>query len=371
MACSEYNPCQESTCNDCNTTNPCFDNCGCINPVDWECVNNPGTHTALSVVNTNNGATVLEKINSEIQDLQDTVGLVKLDGSDTCPQSLLSKLEAGTNISIVKTGSGCDAKLVITAGEGIGPAGVDTNVKVSASDTTTNYLNNKLVGGTYTTKTILNPAGNEQIKLDVVPSTLISIDGGNQLTLGMDGKLKTSYVSPDGSETKIAAGANIQLTGSGTIPDPYVVAVPLSVSAKRTYFDGVWKTLTFNNGGNPNVTLVSQSVKYRLRFDGTIEYRGNLTYTINFTTNKIVINNSSVPTGGLTNLASIELDRSVELKNMMTFDTPTTINITPNLWGYTIRQLAGGNINMDLMSSTSGSKTLVITFDGCQYHPNI
>jgi hypothetical protein len=187
MPCTEYNPCHQDTCNECNTTNPCYDNCGCLNPVDWDCVNNPGVHAALGVTNVDNGLTVLTKINTKINELKSSVGKVIIDDTDLCPQELMDKLQQGTNISIVKTGTGCDAKLVISGGVGIGAAGADVSVKVSATDTTTNYLNNKIAGGTYINKSILNPAGNEQIRFDVVPATLISSDSGNQLVLGGDG----------------------------------------------------------------------------------------------------------------------------------------------------------------------------------------
>lgn len=41
MACSQSNPCsQPSDCNPCNSVNPCYDNCGCLYPSTFECVEN-------------------------------------------------------------------------------------------------------------------------------------------------------------------------------------------------------------------------------------------------------------------------------------------------------------------------------------------
>ena len=121
MACSEYNPCSQPTCNDCNASNPCYENCGCLNPTDWECVNNPGSFPDLGITNSDNGATVLEKINNEIVELQNNEGLIKSDLSNTCLRSLYDIVEAGENIAITKSGTGCNQKIIITGGEGIGP----------------------------------------------------------------------------------------------------------------------------------------------------------------------------------------------------------------------------------------------------------
>lgn len=374
MACLEYNPCSEPTCNECNSSNPCYDNCGCLNPTDWACINNPGSYPNLNISNTDNGVTVLEKINTEITELQNNEGLIKSDLSNTCLRSLYDIVEAGENIAITKTGTGCNQKIVITGGEGIGAAGSDVNVKISATDTTTDFLNEKILVGTYVSKTVLSPGGNEKLRLDVIPSTLVSSDIGNMLTTGTDNKLKTIYTAPDGSETKVSAGSNVTVTGTGRSSDPYVISVPVGIFAKRSYFDGVWKPLTFTTAANPSLTLVSQSAQYRLRFDGTIEMKGNVTYNIAFsnsTGNKIISNVSSIPTGGVSNLAALEIDRTIDAKNVVTFDSPTTINTSPNIFGYTVRIVAGGNIWVEFLGNTSGSKTIVLSLDGIIYHPNI
>src|SRR5687767_1085322 len=162
MACNScnHNPC---TCH-----NPCeYDNCGCVNPTTFGCTSYTGTALAcLGVANGENGNDILVKINTKACD----IGKVMLDADDTCPEYLIDKIEAGLNISIEEQGEGCDRRLVISATEGGVP--VDVNVKVSSDDTTSGYLNDKIVTGTYLTKSILNPAGNEDLRLDVVPATL-------------------------------------------------------------------------------------------------------------------------------------------------------------------------------------------------------
>jgi hypothetical protein len=65
----------------------------------------------------------------------------------------------------------------------------DEKVKISATDTTADFLTNKLVAGsTKLSKTILNPAGNEQISLDVVPANIDKNTlGGAVLSVGNGG----------------------------------------------------------------------------------------------------------------------------------------------------------------------------------------
>lgn len=57
---------------------------------------------------------------------------------------------------------------------GISPssiAAMDTKAKVTTNDTTTSYLNSKIVAGTGITKTVLNPGGNETLEISAPGST--------------------------------------------------------------------------------------------------------------------------------------------------------------------------------------------------------
>ena len=68
-------------------------------------------------------------------------------------------------------------------------AGSDGKVKVSATDTTTNYLSTALVPGSALISTILNPGADETLSLDVkIESTLptLKITGSNELAVNLD-----------------------------------------------------------------------------------------------------------------------------------------------------------------------------------------
>jgi hypothetical protein len=370
MPCPDNNPCAQPTCDACNPT-PCYQNCGCLNPTDWECVNNPGTQDSIGVTNSNNGLEVLVKIEDAIQDLKDLSGTVKISDSDDCPDFLFDKLQPGTNIAITQTGTGCARRLVITGGVGIGAAAADVYAKVSATDTTTDYLTNKFNNGTYVQKTIISPAGNEKIKFDVVPSTLISTDSGNQLSLGTDGKFKTLYTAPDGTETKIVGGAGVTVTGLGSIASPYVISTNPSIQAANPAFTGVWQNLTLTNSGVSGVSVVSQNVKFRVRFDGSIEFKGNITFTVVFpgSGNGIISVPNSATLPALVGITPTSLSRVADLKQVTYQDPTGTVNTDDRHFSYLIRK-GGGNISFVFDSSFSQTKTLVVCFDSTIYHPD-
>ncbi len=81
----------------------------------------------------------------------------------------------------------------------------DIKTKISSSDTTSDYLTNKVVGSTSIAKSILNPAGNEQIKLDIIRDTVTG-GGNNALVVSSNGV----YVAPSsgGAVTTLAPAAD-------------------------------------------------------------------------------------------------------------------------------------------------------------------
>lgn len=355
-----------------NCSDPCnqYDNCGCVNPTTFGCTSYSGTALpCLDVANGENGDDILAKIEEKVCN----IGKVMLDADDTCPEYLEDKISAGLNIDISYTGTGCDRTMVISATEGGVP--VDVNVKISSDDTTTGYLEDKVQTGTYLTKTVVNPAGNEKLKLDVVPSTLISGDSGNQLVLGTDGALKTLYSTPDGSETKIIEGVGVEVSGTGTTIDPYIISTNPSIQVARPCFDSVWRNVTLVATGNPSVTYVSGAPQYRYRFDGTVEFRGSATYTVNFGTyqtssRKFTVTVANIPT---TCLTAGELAGTADLKSMNYIDTPqASADQIVQQYGYIIRK-STNNFIIEFQSAFTNAttKSIVVNFEGCVIHPLI
>lgn len=357
----------------CNTNcDPCneYDNCGCVNPNTFGCTTYSGTALpCLDVANGEDGDSILGKIEEKVCD----IGKVKLNADDTCPEYLSDKISAGLNIDISYTGSGCDRTMVISATEGGVP--VDVNAKVSEDDTTSGYLNDKIQTGTYLSKSIISPSGNEKLKIDLVPSTLISADSGNQIEIGTDGKLKTSYSAPDGSETKIIEGVGVTISGTGTLDDPYVVSTNSSIQVSRPCFDGIWRNITLVASGNPNVVYASGTPKYRYRFDGTIEFKGSITYTVSFSAYTSANRKFTVPMGNIpiTCITAGEMGGTKDLKSINYIDTPQAgADQYTQLYGYIIR-MSSQNISLEFQSSfiNATAKSIVVNFDGAVIHPTL
>lgn len=352
-------------CQDTNPCDPCnqHDDCGCTNPNTFGCTTYSGSHlSCLDVDNAEDGDSILAKIDDKICQ----IGKVLVDGDDICPKYLFEKLEAGMNITLTVIGSGCDEVIRIDAVDGGVP--IDIAVKVSAADTTSGYLNNKLKTGTYLSKTIENPAGNEDLLLDVVPVTLLSTDVGNPLYIGTDGGLMSTCIAPDGSETKVIAGTGVTVTGQGTTIDPYIISTNPSIQVARACFDAVWRDITIVATGNANVIFLSGQPQYRYRFDGTLEFRGSISHTVNFAANtspnrKYTITMGNIPT---TCLTLAEQAGTSDLKSI------TYIESVGQMYNYIVRK-STQNILLEFQSSftTATSKTIVVNFDGVVSHPDI
>lgn len=352
----------------CNQTNPCdpctqHDDCGCLNPNTFGCTTYSGTAlSCLDVSNAEDGDSILTKIDAKVCD----IGKALVDGDDICPKYLIDKLEAGLDITLTRTGTGCDEKIRIDAVSGGVP--IDINAKVTINDTTTGYLDDKIDTGTYLSKTIINPGANESIKLDVVPATLLSADSGNPLYIGTDGKLASTCTLPDGSETKIVKGTGVDVSGTGTTADPYVISTNPSIQYARACFDGIWRTVTLVPTGNANVVYVSGTPEYRYRFDGTIEFRGSITFTVAFAANTGSNRKYTIPMGNIptTCVTLVEQAGTSDLKSI------TYIESVGQMYNYIIRK-STQNILLEFQSSFTAatSKTIVVNFDGAVSHPSI
>lgn len=327
MSCHNTDPC-EQPCTDCSPSNPGYDNCGCINPTTWECITLPGVLSALNVTNDMNGLEVLQAINNVINDL--TVD----------PPS----------------------------------PGADIFAKVSSTDTTASYLDSKLLGSTYITKAVVNPGSNEKIKFSLTPSTLISADGGNILETGTDGKLRVVATSV-AADIQVVGGSGVTVTGTGPASDPFVVSINPSISVARTCFDNTWRSITLVSSGNANVTYVSGTPQYRYRFDGTIEFKGSITYTVDFGAYSSGNRRFTIPMGNIpvTCITALEQTGTVDMKGINYIDTPqASADQITQQYGYIIRKNAQ-NLILEFQSSFTGAttKTIVVNFEGCVSHPNI
>lgn len=124
--------------------------------------------------------TLNQQLIDELSGLEDTK--VKASISDTTPNYLNDKIEAGDNITTSIQNVGLDETLRIDS--------KDENIKVSSNDTTSNYLTNKISGGTNISITEQNDGSNE--------SLLISYTGGDALTYDTMANLVADLTTEDG-----------------------------------------------------------------------------------------------------------------------------------------------------------------------------
>lgn len=324
------NKCNETPCsceNTCLEHNPCYDNCGCLYPTTFDCITKPGTLPCLGVTDDMNGLEALAAIEAAF------------------------------------------CALTITPPE----PGSDVFVKASVTDTTSNYLTNKLVVGSFLTKTLVNASGNEQIRLNVSPAALISTDAGNILDIGTDSKLRAIVTVP-AADIVVVGGSFVTVTGTGPASDPFVVSINPSIEVVRSCFDSTWRNITIVATGTGDVTFVSGTPQYRYRFDGTIEFRGSITHTVNFGTyatsaRQRTITMGNIPTSCLT---AGEQAGTKDLKSVMYIDAPGAGDQITQQYGYIIRKNTQ-NIVLVFQSSfiSATTKTVVVDFEGAVSHPLI
>lgn len=319
--CPDTNPC-EPTCLDANA---CYDDCGCLNPTTFACITNPGTLPCLGVTNSMNGLQALAAMEA-------TICALTIDVPD--------------------------------------PAD-DKYVKITSADTTANYLASKLVVGSYLTSTILNPGANEQQRINVSPAALISANAGNQLDIGTDGKLRV-IIDPPVADILVTGGSGVTVTGTGPTSDPFIVSINPSISVVRSCFDSVWRNVTLVATGTAEVVYGSGNPQYRYRYDGTIEFRGSITHTVNFgaysgSTRQRAITMGNIPTSCVT---AGEQAGTKDLKSVMYIDAPGAGDQITQQYGYIIRK-STQNIQLIFQSSyiAPTSKTIVVDFEGAVSHP--
>lgn len=333
MSCNDNNPCGQP-CNDCVDNNPCYET-GCLNPTTFECLTKPGDWINIGVNDNMNGKQVLQAIDSTVQQLELT-------------------------ISEITGGDGADA---------------DSRVGVTGSDTTPGVLNAKLVEGTHVKKSILGLGGNERISLSVTPETMISHDADNILQLDTEKRLKV--VIPGSNAKVYAEGEGIKFSdAAGTNQDPIMINLATSgVVTKRTCFDGEWRNVALNTISNSDVSIVSGQPKYRIRYDGTVEFKGSVTFTVKFgqyssATSEHIITLGALPTNCI---SASEIAGIADLKSIGYIEPfQPSGDLISQQYNYIIRK-SNQNILIEFQSSFSAitTKTIVVNFDGTSFHPNI
>lgn len=124
--------------------------------VDVTSEGNPTEEGQVRYVSTDIRAYINGAVRSILQD-----ELAKVSANDTTSDYLAQKIVAGSGITINELNDGSNETLEI-----VGAAGSDERVKITANDTTADYLFSKLVAGTGITLTEQNDGANETLLIE-------------------------------------------------------------------------------------------------------------------------------------------------------------------------------------------------------------
>ena len=217
------------------------------NIVSWSCTKFSGIEKFFRIINTGTGAEIysgtnllgekkLRKLKSADGSVAITQGTDDIDFSVTSSDGSETKIVNGTNITVV--------------GTGITP----TPYQINAINST--YSNSNLGMGAQVYKDSTVVGSNTQFnfrKLKSSDSSVTILEGINEIDI----TVVTGSI-PDGSETKVTAGTNTSVTGTGTIATPYVIN---STDTNTTYSAGTAMSLvgtTFNNTAPDQTVVLTQ-----------------------------------------------------------------------------------------------------------------
>lgn len=296
---------------------------------------------------------------SALQDIMATLqndnGKVLVDPTATVMKTLSELVQPGANMSITLIGAGASKKLRFDSS--VGGVVPDINVKVSSTDTTSSYLFNKIETGNYITKNI-SPSGatNQKLVLDVDTQSLISADASNKIVKGFDDGLFFDGI---------------------TRLDPA--------------YNGAWNPLVITGTTPAGVTLVLNNAFYRVAYDGTIQFKGYIDFTANFTKytsanttwqySFVLTSLSSMLSGTFTSgQVGVSTGQNRMVSSQTIIEAPATL-ISPDTFPK-ITQMKGYDIEWSTTNLTArlygiyeaastAGKAIRVSLEGCSIAPNL
>ncbi|KKL56920.1 hypothetical protein LCGC14_2240570, partial [marine sediment metagenome] len=129
--------------------------------------------------------------------VQEDVFKVKVSSDDTTANTLLSKLTAGSGITLTETNPGANEEITIDA---------DALSVISTNDTTPGFIEDKITAGAGLTETVQNAFGDEDLLLDLA----LTATSGLEIT---GGELQVNTVA-NGGVALNANGVILDITGT-------------------------------------------------------------------------------------------------------------------------------------------------------------
>lgn len=217
------------------------------NIVSWSCTKFSNIENFFRIINTGTGAEIFSGINllgeKKLRKLKSSNGSVTItQGTDDINFSVTSsdgsetKITNGTNTTVVGVGT------------------IATPYQINSVNST--YSTSNLGTGAQIYKDSTIVGSNTQFNLRKLKSSDASVtiaEGANEIDI----TVVTGSI-PDGSETKVTAGTNVSVTGTGTIATPYIIN---STDTNTTYSAGTAISLvgtTFNNTAPDQTVALTQ-----------------------------------------------------------------------------------------------------------------
>ena len=185
------------------------------NIVSWSCTKFSAVENFFRIINTGNGVNIFSGVSllgeKKLRRLKSTNGSVIItQGTDdidfsvpagVIPDGTETKIVNGTNTTVVGTGT------------------TPTPYQINALNST--YSNSNLGTGAQIYKDSIIVGSNTQFNLRKIKSSNSSVnivEGADEIDITV-----VAGIVPDGSETKVTAGTNVTVTGTGTIASPYII----------------------------------------------------------------------------------------------------------------------------------------------------
>lgn len=211
--------------------------------------NAKGWHEALTVFMRNTDADLAAVVDNK----------TKVTSNDTTPAELNSKMSAGTNVTLTVLNPGGNEQLRVAA--------ADPTVKATTNDTTPAALGSKLAAGTNISIATLNPGANEQLQI-TSDDTKVKATAADTTPAVLNSKLSAgtnvsfAVLNPAGNEQIQIAAADTRVAVTGTD------TTPASLSSKVAAGSGI-SLAVLNPAGNEQLQITSTATDVNVKASAT------------------------------------------------------------------------------------------------------
>jgi len=314
--CNPCNPCPE-------TENQHYDNCGCINPTTFECITQPGEYVGVGITNSMNGKEVLNSLVQSILGLSNDADdkFAKISATDTTSGYLFNKIKkSGEGVNLIKRNTGFNEYLEISLStELLATIGINKSVRNGLSETTANIFE---LGGVLLNDTTLS--GNKNLAINQGSLTIGTLIPDGKITVSTNnGKAARIELlgEIDNISDMIGVQSQVLLVGgpSTRTSQKHLAGLHSSLvlipSGNQTWNEGIiagsFSELALSvNGTNPIVTANVASNTATIIITDNATYSEISAYKAAFPTSAIYQPGRTLFTGIISNYIGVKIEPS-------------------------------------------------------------